>query len=151
MRLRRKYDIDIIGMSNSQNIINHIEEYLLKERFTILDKGDTGIIYRYKYFGFSDWSFASRVREGQIEIKLINNKLQIELTYNNLELIVFSLFLLCILCLLLFKSRFDFSNDMLDFISFGILWIFGGNFLIRYFANRKLMNNINLLVKKLST
>jgi hypothetical protein len=151
MKLTRKYKLEVIGISNSKCIINHIEEYLLKRRFIILEKSDALIKYRYEYFGFTDWSFASCIREGQIEIKVINSELQIELTYNNLDLIVFSLLLLCILCFFLFKSRFDYSNNIIDFISLGILWIFGGNFLIRYFANRKLMNHIYLLIKKLST
>jgi hypothetical protein len=152
MKHIKEYDIDKIGISNSKLILNVIEEYLNQNRLYILEKNDSMIKYRYKNFMTADWSFGSRVKQGQINVNLDNERLTINLSYNNYGLIIFCiLFLGLFLFLLINPLNRNFEKDIIVFGVVGLIFIFGGNFITRYLANKKLIGQIDLIIKKLST
>ena len=152
MKLIKEYEIDKIGISNSKLIINVVEDFLKQNRLHIINKNDSMIKYRYENFMTADWSFGSRIKQGQINVILNNDKLIIKLSYNNYGLIIFCIFFIGMLLFLLinpFNKTFD--KDLIVFGIVGLLFIFGGNFMIRYLANKKLISHIDLVIKKLST
>jgi hypothetical protein len=152
MKLIKEYDIDKIGISNYKLILNVIEEFLKQNRLHILEKNDSMIKYRYENLMTADWSFGSRVKQGQINVILNNNKLTIDLSYNNYGLIIFCIFFIGLFLFLLINPlNINFDKDFIVFGVVGLLFIFGGNFIIRYLANKKLISQIDLLIKKLST
>lgn len=147
MKFTHQYNINKIGISSTKYLINHIETYLNKISLITIDKTDTHLKFRYKYFLWSNWSHASRVRGGKITISINENDLTIRLVYSNFWLLTLS-FLMSLAMYLLLDDQF--KNESLQISTMAFVWLFGGNFIIRYLAQRKLFKDINEIVNQLS-
>jgi hypothetical protein len=147
MRFIRKYDIDKIGISSSQYLINNFEDFLIKKGFVIVDKQESQMKFRHKYLGVGTFSLASRARFGKITVKSDDENLEIELSYNNWVLLIVTL---AMFIFLLIEGVGVIGNIIPVFPLFVFLWIFGMNFIIRYYAQKKIMSYLEMITMKLS-
>jgi hypothetical protein len=152
LRLFKKYEVNGLGISSPKYLLNHIEEYLLDNNFNIIGKDDSSIEYRDSNYLISTWSLASRAKAGQIRIKVKDNIVSVELSFSNLDLIFLSLSVV-IFYFYVLNNEYDSTTKTESAIILLIVltFLFGGNFMSRYLANKSMLNQIDLLIKNLST
>ena len=149
MNFKRTYDVDLLGISNTKYILNHIEDYLLTRNFIITHKSETLLKYQYKYLYIfnSILSLASRAQAGNILINYEKGFLKVKLHYTNYFVLFFSALISGILYFGLYidNGHKYFLYPILLFVFF-----YGLNSLVRYFAQKRVFRYINQIIMNLS-
>ena len=137
-----RLDINEIEISSEKYLINQIENYLGGLDLRLIKKTDNKLIF-YKGEFMHRWRRKDFINNGLIKIIIKDNYIIIKI-----KSLIAGAFLFC--CLIAFAIYIDNPTKPAYWIIILVfVWLYGANYLIRFFAHRKLKREIKEIILNL--